>query len=399
MPRRLPKLNIVLAALLPSLLVLGIWLGGHPRWLPDPVADALLGDDGARVVNEGLDVIGDRYYRSVDDSSMANAALNGAVKELKDRFSSYLSPSQYGDFRDSLDNRFFGVGVAVHGVKQGLRVVKVYDGSPAQRADIRVGDVVVEANGKRLAGLSEQVAIALVKGRKGTKVTLGVKRASHTLVKKLTRAEIQAPVVDTKFERVRGQRVAHITLSTFVADNADDQMSAAVRRIKRRKAKGIVLDLRNNGGGLITQAQKIASMFLSKGVIVSTRGRAVESQTLRALGQPIAGDLPTVVLVNADTASASEIVAGALQDRRRALLVGTPTFGKGVFQEVLPLSNGGALDLTVGQYFLPSGRNLGGPGTKSGKGLEPDVHARDNPKTPGRDEALDTALRVLGREL
>jgi carboxyl-terminal processing protease len=176
-------------------------------------------------------------------------------------------------------------------------------------------------------------------------------------------------------------------------------MTAAIRRAKARGVKGIVFDLRGNTGGLVTQAQLIASMFIKDGVIVTTRGRAVHEQTLHALGQPIAGDLPLVVLVDRETASASEIVAGALQDHHRAPLVGTRTFGKGVFQEVLKLSNGAALDITVGQYFLPSGRNIGGPGTKPGEGLKPDVRARDNPSTKRRDEVLQKALRVLAKKL
>jgi len=398
-PRRLPKLSIVLAALLPSVLAIGIWLGGHPRWLPDPVADALLGDQGARVVAEGLDIVEDRYYRPLEASTLTNSALDGAVEKLDDRFSAYLAPGQYGRFRDSLNNRFSGVGMAIRDASQGLRVVTVYRASPAKQADIRLGDVIVEANGERLAGLAEQAAVALIKGPAGTKVTLRIKRGRRTLVKRLTRARIEVPVVDTRFERVRGAPVAHITLSTFGPNDADDQMAAAIRKAKQRKVSGIVFDLRGNSGGLVTQAQRIASMFLSDGAIVTTRGRAVEQRTLSALGQPIAGKLPVVVLVDGGTASASEIVAGALQDRKRALLVGTRTFGKGVFQEVLELSNGGALDITVGQYFLPSGRNLGGAGTKPGSGLKPEVRAEDRPGTSSRDEALEKALDTLASRL
>ena len=145
-------------------------------------------------------------------------------------------------------------------------------------------------------------------------------------------------------------------------------------------------------GAFVTEAQLVASMFLRGGPIVSLRGRASKERRLRAVGRPVAGDLPLVVLVDGGTASASEIVAGALQDRKRAKIVGVRTFGKGVFQEIEPLSNGGALDITVGEYFLPSGRNLGGGGVSRGSGVKPDLYAKDNPKTP-KDEALQAALR------
>jgi carboxyl-terminal processing protease len=158
-----------------------------------------------------------------------------------------------------------------------------------------------------------------------------------------------------------------------------------------------VLDLRHNGGGLVKEAQLVASAFLAEGRIVSLRGRGVEPQTLDATGDPIARSTPLVVLVDRDTASASEIVAGALQDRNRAKIVGTRTFGKGVFQEVIELRNGGALDITAGQYFTPKGRNLGGGGVKQGAGIQPDVKASDDRKTP-RDEGLDRALKVLAGE-
>jgi carboxyl-terminal processing protease len=191
--------------------------------------------------------------------------------------------------------------------------------------------------------------------------------------------------------------VSHIALATF-SSGAHGEVSTAIRRARARGAKGIVFDLRGNGGGLVKEAQLIASDFLPDGPIVTTRGRAVPERTLNAVGQPVAGTLPTVVLVDGGTASASEIVAGALQDRRRARVVGVKTFGKGVFQEVIPLSNGGALDITVGQYFTPSGRNLGGGGVKTGAGIKPDVRAQDDPDTR-RDEALAAALDVLARRL
>lgn len=391
-------LKAVLLALLPIMLVLGIWLGGHPRWLPDPIADVLVGSEDRRVTLEGLDTIRDKYYRSTSYGKLSDAAISGAVRDLDDRFSAYFSPKEYAMFQETLDNSFSGIGVAVRDVADGLRVETVYKGSPAAKAGIRIGDVIVEAQGKKLADLPEESATTLIKGREGTKVTLRLRRGKKTLVKRVTRATISVPVVASRIANAGGKRAAYIRLTTFGPRTAHVQMATAIRRAKRRKASGIVFDLRGNGGGLVTEAQLVASMFLRGGPIVTTRGRAVEEQTLNAVGQPIAGDLPTVVLVDRATASAAEIVAGALQDRKRATLVGRKTFGKGVFQEIMPLSNDGALDITVGQYFLPSGRNLGGPGTKQGAGLEPDVAARDDPDTR-RDEALDKALSVLAKKL
>jgi len=381
-----------------AVLVVGIWLGGHPRYLPEPVADALVGDEDRRVVAQALDTIHEKYYREIGRDELANAALKGAVENLDDRFSNYFSPKEYARFNQAINNQFSGVGTAVRGVSQGLRIETVYPKSPAEKADIRVGDIVVAANGRNLKGLKEEEATALIKGREGTKVTLRLRRDDRTLVKRLTRATINVPVVRSKIANAGGERVAYIALSTFGPRTAHVEVAAAIRKLRRRGAKGIVFDLRGNGGGLVSEAQLIASMFIEDGPIVTTRGRAVPNRTLNAVGQPVAGKLATVVLVDGGTASASEIVAGALQDTKRAKLVGVKTFGKGVFQEILPLDNGGALDITVGQYFLPSGRNLGGAGTTTGAGLKPDVRARDDPDTK-RDEALDRALDVLAGEL
>ena len=398
MPSRLPSSKLVLLLLLPCMLALGIWLGGHPRFLVDPVADLLVGPQERRITIEGLDTIEDKYYRKVDRGKLSDAALAGAVKDLDDRFSAYLSPKEYGQFEQALDNAFFGVGTAVLAVDAGLRIVTVYPNSPAKRAGLRVGDVVTHSNGRKLAGLAEGAATALIKGPEGTPVTLTLRRGKRTFKRRMVRERIEVPVVESRIANAGGTRVAYVALASFGPRQAHVQMADAIRRLKRRGAKGVVFDLRGNGGGLVTEAQLIASMFLADGAIVTTRGRAVKTQTLEAVGQPIAGKMPTVVLVDRNTASASEIVAGALQDRKRAKLVGIRTFGKGVFQQILPLENGGALDITVGQYFLPSGRNLGGAGTKPGQGLRPDVVVRNDNDAEG-DEQLERALDVLADEL
>ena len=175
-------------------------------------------------------------------------------------------------------------------------------------------------------------------------------------------------------------------------------MRQAVDRLLDRGAEGVVLDLRDNGGGLLNEAVLVSSIFVDDGTIVSTRGRSRPRRVFEATGNAIDSDVPVVVLVDGESASASEIVAGALQDRERAKVVGTRTFGKGVFQEVRRLSNGGALDITVGEYYTPDGRNLGGGGVEKGAGIQPEIKARDDAKTEARDEALEVAVEAVARE-
>ncbi len=237
-------------------------------------------------------------------------------------------------------------------------------------------------------------SIALIQGHIGTDVKLTVSRHGKRRDVTLRRDTITVPAVTSAQRTIKGKKYAVVRLDQF-SSGVHGEVDGALRKALKGGAKGVVFDLRDNPGGLVTEAQLVASAFLSDGKIVTTKGRAVPSKTLSAVGDPVAPKIPLVVLVDRNSASAAEIVAGALQDRKRATLVGTRTFGKGVFQEVLELSNGGALDITAGQYFLPSGRNLGGAGVSTGSGLTPDVAASDDPKTPKVDEGLDKALDVL----
>ena len=191
-----------------------------------------------------------------------------------------------------------------------------------------------------------------------------------------------------------GKKIGIVALSSFTS-GAHAEVYAALQKLKKKGAQAYIFDLRNNGGGLVDEAQLVASAFLADGPIVTTRGRNVATRTLDATGSPVIPKAPLVVLTNGGTASASEIVAGALQDRGRATLVGEKTFGKGVFQQVIELSNGGALDITAGQYFTPKGRNLGGKGVAQGAGLKPDLLVKQ-PDEATKDLALRAALAKLG---
>jgi carboxyl-terminal processing protease len=400
------RLTYALIAMLPILLVLGVWWGGHPEDLPSFARTGLVAHAEARVVDEALERISHDYYRPVSIGALSDASLSGAVASLHDRFSHYLSPQELHEF-DSPPS-FTGIGVEVQPEHRGLVVVRVFNDSPASRAGLKAGETIVAANGRALEGLSPDTATELIKGAPGTNVQLRVQappadgqRPGHgsahgqTRAVTITRATISEPVVASTVQTVHGIKLGVVALATF-SPGSHVEVREAVEKVLHEGAKGIVFDLRDNGGGLVEEAQLIASIFIPHGVIVTTRGRSQPTQTLYAVGGAISTSIPMVVLVDSNTASASEIVTAALQDHRRATIVGTHTFGKGVFQEETPLSNGGALDITVGEYFTPNGRNLGGGGIKQGAGVDPEVKLAHGVDTPyGLTVALGTlAVKV-----
>jgi carboxyl-terminal processing protease len=392
--RRRPWTVPLGALLVLALLAGGIWLGGHPNSLPSPVRDALVSDDDSAVYNEAADIIQQDYYRKVDRKQLLDKALGSAVASLNDRFSNYFDPKAYRSFNEATQGAFEGVGMNVEEVPRGLRVLTVFKGSPAAKGGLKPGDEIIAVNGRPLRGVSSEQATTRIKGRAGTEVSLTVVTGKEKPREvKLKRAHVDVPVVESRMTRSGDKKVAYVKLSSFTS-GAHGEVSQAVRGLIGKGAKSVVFDLRDNGGGLLNEAVLVSSIFIPEGKIVTTRGRSRPERVFEASGSSIDTKIPVVVLVNGESASASEIVTGALQDRHRATVVGTRTFGKGVFQEIKQLSNGGALDITVGEYFTPSGHNLGGGGPKKGAGITPDVKASDNKKTK-RDEALDIAVKTV----
>jgi carboxyl-terminal processing protease len=384
----------VLAVMLPILLVLGIWLGGHPNDLPGFARSTFEANHQTQVVDEALARISSDYYRPISKSQLANSSISGAVASLGDRFSHYLTPKEFREF-DSPPS-FTGIGVVVAPQHRGLLIARVFDSSPAKRAGLQVGEVIVAVNGHKLAGLSAAASTALIKGPPGTEVVLGIERGGRTHTVHVTRAVISEPVVASEIHTVHGVKLGVVALATF-SPESHREVATAVEKVLHEGARGIVFDLRANGGGLVEEARLIASLFIAHGTIVSTRGRTQPSETITATGDPLAPTIPMVVLVDHNTASSSEITTAALQDHGRATVVGTHTFGKGVFQEEEPLSNGGALDITVGEYFTPNGRNLGGGGVKQGAGITPEVPLANNlVDTP---QGLEAALNTLAAKV
>jgi carboxyl-terminal processing protease len=376
-----------------AFLLAGIWLGGHPSKLPAFLRDRLV-DDSAALTAEAAEAIEDNYYRSVGSTELGNASLQGMVRELRhrhrDRFSEYFSPESLESFNQQIEGRFSGVGLSVVPVKRGLRAVEVFPGSPADRAGIEAGDTIVSVDGDSIAGESSAEATAKIKGPEGTRVTIGVVDGGGGRVRelKLTRAEVALPNVSSKVKRVDGRELGYIRMLSF-SEGVHGELADAVRKVEREGARGIVLDLRGNPGGLLDEAVLSASLFMPKGeVVVSTDSRTQG----HAVHETVGGQLPKrplVLLIDRGTASAAEILTAALADDAGAPVVGARSYGKGVFQEEAGLVNGGALKLTVGEYFTPNGENLA-----RSHGIHPDVKAADDPETPV-DEAERRAFGVL----
>jgi carboxyl-terminal processing protease len=387
-----PRLAAV-AVVLVLVLVLGVWLGGHPSWIPSGLRGTFVDQGGPKIVNEVLDDLSKNYYRKLDRNDLINKGLAAAVASLNDPYSHYFDPADYKAFQNQSNPHLSGIGVDILPDPRGLRIVDVFPGSPAARAGLAHGDLVVDVGSTSLANRSSEFAEGLIRGKAGTAVTLKIISGGKSRIVSVTRANIVVPVASGDIVDFHGHKLGYLQFTSFT-EGSGDELRSQVQKVLHEGAQGLILDLRENGGGLLNEAVNVASIFIPDGTIVSTDGRNQPRQVYVARGDPLSTKLPLVVLVDHGTASSAEIVTGALQDRHRASVVGTRTYGKGVFQEVQPLSNGGALDITVGQYFTPSGRNLGGGGVKQGAGIKPNVYALDNSHTKV-DEALQVAERTL----
>jgi carboxyl-terminal processing protease len=356
----------------------------------------VIGSDEDSAEEQARKVIEANYFEPVDAADLEGASIRGMVSELRqrydDRFSHYFSPEQLDEFEAATSGRFSGIGLNVAEVKQGLRVSSVIPETPADRAGLEEGDLIVAVDGRSIAGVPADISTSRIQGPPGSEVELRVEPAGGGPPRELTleRAEVRVPAVQSALRQVDGRRVAYVHLHTF-SSGAHGELRDTIERLYRRGAEGLVLDLRGNGGGLLNEAVLTSSLFVEDGTVVSTESRAQGEREYEATGDAL-DPRPTVVLTDRNTASAAEILASSLSDYDLATLVGTRTFGKGTFQEVIHLPAGGALDLTVGEYLTADGVSL------ANKGISPDVRAADDVDTQ-RDEALQKALSVLAPEL
>jgi carboxyl-terminal processing protease len=389
---------VAFAVALVAFLAAGLWLGGHPGSLPEPLREVFVAETGA-LSTEAAEVLEDNYYRPVGGKELSNASLQGMVRELRrrnkeDHYTEYFSPEAREAFNQSIEGHFSGIGLTVVPVKRGLKVSTVFHHSPADEAGIEAGDVIVSVEGESIAGQGSSEATNKIKGPEGTQVTIGVRDAKTGKVRQmtLTRAEVVLPNIISRVEEVGGKKLGYIRLGQF-SSGAHAQIANAVRKVEKEGAEGIVVDLRENPGGLLQEAVLSASVFLPEGeVVVSTKSRTQGDNVYKTEG----GNLPPrplVVLIDRNTATAAEILAAALADDSGAKVVGTRSYGKGLFQEEESLSNGGAIKLSVGEFFTPEGVNLA-----ESHGVHPDVKAADDSATRV-DEAKQRALDVLATQI
>ncbi|MDP1630674.1 MAG: S41 family peptidase [Caulobacter sp.] len=314
-----------------------------------------------------LDIVQKQYVTEVDDRKLIEAALDGMVSSL-DPHSGYLAPDSFEDMQDTTRGEYGGLGIEITSEDGVVKIIAPMDGTPASRAGLQSGDYITAVDGQSVIGMPTNQAVKLMRGAPGEKVTLTIAREkTDPFDVSLVREVIKPKSAVARMEGDYG----YVRLSGF-NEKATDEVTAAIKGLQAQnpKMKGLVFDLRNNPGGLLDQAVGVANIFLDGGEVVSQRGRAandIERYNARA-GDMLKG-LPVVVLVNSGSASAAEIVAGALQDRKRAEIVGLTSFGKGSVQTVIPLRGGadGALKLTTARYFTPSGRSI------QRTGIEPDL--------------------------
>ncbi len=330
------------------------------------------------------------YVEPINDREAVENAINGMLTGL-DPHSSYLNQRSYRDMQVTTRGEFGGLGIEVTQEGGWIKVISPIDETPAARAGVKPGDLITNIDGGSVQGLTLQEAVEKMRGERGTSIKLTIRRegTERPLELTLTRDVIRPQVVRFRME---GDDIGYVRLTSFneQTDTAMRRAMTALRQQAGANLKGIVLDLRNNPGGLLDQAVQVSDDFLEQGEIVSTRARRSEdAQRWNARAGDIAQGLPIVVLVNGGSASASEIVAGALQDHRRAIVLGTKSFGKGSVQTVMPIPGNGAIRLTTARYYTPSGRSI------QGTGIAPDIEvlaSRD-------DQAAATSLREREADL
>lgn len=366
-----------------------------PPPTPRPLVTVAAQEQELELFWEAMNLLQDDFYGDVPAGpDLQYAAIRGVVTSLDDRFTGFMTPDEARRFEDSLDGSFEGIGAQVDLADdgRGARIVEAYPGFPAANAGIRRNDSIIAVDGQEIDSLSLTEIITLIRGPAGTTVTLTVRREGEAepLEFPVTRARIEIPVVEAKM--LEG-KIGYVKLQEF-SRPAPERLQAALQELLDQEAVGLILDLRGNPGGLLDVAVEIGSQFVPAGDILIERKKDGSEQRYPARRGGLATAVPLAVLVNEGSASASEIVAGAIQDAGRGPLVGTQTFGKGSVQLPHTLSDGSMLRVTIARWFTPQGRAI------HGVGLQPDIDSdiTDADRDAGRDPQLDAAVEYLNKQ-
>ncbi len=342
--------------------------------------------------SEVLEKVQDEYVDEIDQTEVMDSAINGVLQSL-DPYSAYMSPKIFEEMETETSGKFGGLGIEVSMEAGVVKVITPIDDTPAARAGIKAGDYIVRINGEQVQGKTLMQAVNLMRGPIGSSIEITIRRKGLKKAKvfKIIREIIEIQSVVSKSI---DNKIGYLRLRAF-NENSSNQLKKEISKLeKNNKLVGYIFDLRNNPGGLLSQAVKITDFFLNDGEIVSTRGRkSRENRKFFAKkGDRIKGK-PLIVLINNGSASASEIVAGALQDQKRAVLLGETTFGKGSVQSIIPLRNRGAIRLTISKYYLPSGKSI------SEVGVSPDIKVEEQEKefsiNTGTDNQLNYAIKLF----
>ncbi len=341
---------------------------------------------------EVLEKIKKEYVDEVDQSKMIDSAINGALQSL-DPYSAYMSPEIFESVQTDTKGEFGGLGIEISMEAGVVKVISPIDDTPAAKAGIKAGDYIVKINGEQVQGKSLMEAVKMMRGPINSKINLTIRRKGEkkALEKTIIREIIQVKSVEAKMIK---ENIGYLRLKSF-NNNSSEQLVKKINNLeKKNKPIGYILDLRNNPGGLLTQAINVTDFFLNDGEIVSTKGRRlIENRRFFAKkGDKVKGK-PLIVLINGGSASASEIVAGALKDHKRAIILGESTYGKGSVQSIIPLSDGGGIRITVSKYYLPSGNSI------SEVGVAPDIFIEEEGKdfkvNSSSDNQLNYAVKLL----
>ena len=341
--------------------------------------------------SEVLDKVKKEYVEDIDQSEVMDAAINGVLQSL-DPYSAYMSPSMYKEMATETSGEFGGLGIEVSMEAGVVKVISPIDDSPASKAGIKAGDYIVKINNIQVQGKSLTEAVELMRGPIGSEINITIRRVG---VKKALNFKIKRAVIEVASVKseIKNNNIGYIRLTSF-NENSSDQVKDKIDIFKKKNIEYYILDLRNNPGGLLSQAIKISDFFLDKGEIVSTKSKK-DSENRRWFAKK--GDIldgkTFVVLINYGSASASEIVAGSIKDHKRAILIGERTYGKGSVQSIIPLKNDGAIRLTVSKYYLPSGDSISDVGVMPDFEIsEGNENFRINTET---DNQLNFAIELL----